>query len=261
MNLRNNLYRRIAVIILLAISYSSEAQIQIQDTTGSNISGTTLTICGNNTFDLKSSNTSTQDTLEWTWVTISGQGSLSISDSSGIQPTFTPSLNGVSYYTVTLTQNPNSTNSSSAQISVAVAPNPTFPSIPNQLCENNGSQVITNVLGANQSMSANSGILSTTGTSVELDPTGLNDGTLVIITLTETFTVPNTTVTFNCSSTQSLTVYTAPNVSLNLGTVSFQKCSSLTTLSGGSPSGGTYSIAAYPNAINSSGQLDLVSSQ
>ena len=242
----------------LLIAFSTSAQVQIKDDQGNVVSGTTITFCGTSSFDLVSSipAVALQDTLIWTWTKISGSGSLSVNNTSLTQPTFTPTSTGLDYYSITISHNSNSTGATTASVNVAIAPNPVFPTIPSQLCENDGVQLLTNSLGPNQALTASAGTISGSGSNRFFDPQGIANNTNVTLTLTETFTIPNTSNTFTCSSTQSITIYTASNVTLNLGTTSFQKCSALTALSGGSPSGGTYSVVGYPNAVNSSGQID-----
>ena len=58
------------------------------------------------------------------------------------------------------------------------------------------------------------------------------------------------------ADTISVIINPVPNVSLSLNSTTFQRCSAPVTLSGGVPSGGSYSISGYPNAINSLGQID-----
>jgi len=242
----------------LLLAFSTSAQVQIKDDQGNVVSGTTMTYCGTSAFDLVSSipAVALQDTLVWTWTKLSGSGSISVNNSSLTQPTFTPTSTGLDYYTITLAHNTDSTDASTASVNVAIAPNPIFPAIPSQLCENDGVQLLTNSLGPNQTLTASAGTISGSGSNRFFNPQGIPNGTNVTLTLTETYSIPNSSNTFTCSSTQSITIYTASNVTLNLSATSFQKCSSLTSMSGGSPSGGTYSVVGYPNAVNSSGQLD-----
>jgi len=248
------------VLAILLSTSKSIAQVQIQDDQSNNITNTTITLCGSNDFDLISSipAVAQQDTLTWSWTKLSGAGTLSISNSAVTQPTFTPTSTGLDYYAINLAYNTDSTNASIATVNVAIAPNPniTSLSLPASVCENDGIQTLTNSLGANQTLTSSAGAVVTSGSNVTFDPQGLSNGSIVTLTLTETFTVPSTTITFTCSSTQTLTVYTASTVTLSLGTTSFQKCSAVTSLSGGSPSGGVYTVAGFPNAVNSSGQID-----
>ena len=248
------------VLAILLSTSKSIAQVQIQDDQSNNITNTTITLCGSNDFDLISSipAVAQQDTLTWSWTKLSGAGTLSISNSTVTQPTFTPTSTGLDYYAINLAYNTDSTNASIATVNVAIAPNPniTSLSLPASVCENDGIQTLTNSLGANQTLTSSAGAVVTSGSNVTFDPQGLSNGSIVTLTLTETFTVPSTTITFTCSSTQTLTVYTASTVTLSLGTTSFQKCSAVTSLSGGSPSGGVYTVAGFPNAVNSSGQID-----
>ena len=253
--------RAILVFIALLLPFDRTfAQVQIQDAQSNNITNTTITLCGSNDFDLISSipAVAQQDTLTWTWTKLSGAGTLSISNSTVTQPTFIPTSTGLDYYAINLAHNTNSTNASTATVNVAIAPSPniTSLSLPASVCENDGIQTLTTALGTNQTLTASAGVLVTSGSLVTFDPQGLSNGAVVTLTLTETFTVPSTTITFTCSSSQTLTINTASNVTLSLGTTSFQKCSAVTSLTGGSPSGGVYTVAGFPNAVNSSGQID-----
>jgi len=253
--------RAILVFIALLLPFARTfAQVQIQDAQSNNITNTTITLCGSNDFDLISSipAVAQQDTLTWTWTKLSGAGTLSISNSTVTQPTFIPTSTGLDYYAINLAHNTNSTNASTATVNVAIAPSPniTSLSLPASVCENDGIQTLTTALGTNQTLTASAGVLVTSGSLVTFDPQGLSNGAVVTLTLTETFTVPSTTITFTCSSSQTLTINTASNVTLSLGTTSFQKCSAVTSLTGGSPSGGVYTVAGFPNAVNSSGQID-----
>ena len=252
----------IKIFILLSISLISNflsGQVLINDSLGNNISNSSISYCGSNNFSLTSSISPIvgQDSLNWSINKINGLGSLAISSTSSIQPIFTPSSTSLDYYLIQLTHfNLSTGTSSTAQVNVAIVPSPVFPTVPNQFCENDGNVLITNNLGINQSIASSVGSIVSVGNDVFFDPQGLNNNTPVTFTLTETFTVPGTSATFTCSASQSSTVYTAPNVSLNLNASSFQRCSPITNLSGGAPAGGTYSIDGFPNAINSTGQLD-----
>ena len=64
------------------------------------------------------------------------------------------------------------------------------------------------------------------------------------------------TSSISVADTIDVTINPVPNVSLSLNNTTFQRCSAPVTLSGGVPSGGSYSISGYPNAINSLGQID-----
>ena len=64
------------------------------------------------------------------------------------------------------------------------------------------------------------------------------------------------TSSISVADTIGITINPVPNVSLSLNNTVFQRCSAPVTLSGGVPSGGSYSISGYPNAINSLGQID-----
>ena len=64
------------------------------------------------------------------------------------------------------------------------------------------------------------------------------------------------TSSLSVADTIGVTINPVPNVSLSLNNTTFQRCSAPVTLSGGVPSGGSYSISGYPNAINSLGQID-----
>src|SRR6056300_408534 len=202
----------------LLLAFSTSAQVQIKDDQGNVVSGTTMTFCGTSSFDLVSSipAVALQDTLVWAWTKLSGSGSLSVNNTSLTQPTFTPTSTGLDYYTITLAHNTDSTDASTASVDVAIAPNPIFPAMPSQLCENDGVQLLTNSLGPNQTLTASAGTISGSGSNRFFNPQGIPNGTNVTLTITETFTIPNTSNTFTCSSTQPITIYTASNVTLNL---------------------------------------------
>jgi L-amino acid N-acyltransferase YncA/uncharacterized protein (DUF2235 family)/predicted ATP-grasp superfamily ATP-dependent carboligase len=184
-----------------------------------------------------------------------GSGSLSIVNNSGNSTNveLQPTVSGVDSYTVTLSDGTNTVSTT-----IVIGPTPSFTglNIPSDLCENGGFQSITNNLSSSQSLSFSAGLMGTSGSSVSLNPAGIADGTKVYVTLTEDYPIPGSSNTFSCDAIDSLIVRTAPNPSFTLTSSSFKKCSSPVTLPQGSPAGGTYSVPGYPNAINSSGQLD-----
>ena len=92
--------------------------------------------------------------------------------------------------------------------------------------------------------------------------TSLTDSSLITIgwinqinPITVSLSVTDTSSS-SVADTISVIINPVPNVSLSLNSTTFQRCSAPVTLSGGVPSGGSYSISGYPNAINSLGQID-----
>ena len=231
-------------------SYYAQPQI-LQGTV--DVTGTTITSCGNSSITLTTNSTATALTWSTQKLSVSpGTGSLSPTTGTGSSQTFTPTVSGVDAYTITLSDG---TNSSTVTLVFGPTPDIAALNIPSSLCENGGAQQLTSTLGTSQTLTASSGTLGSSGSIVTLNPQGLTNNTPITLTLTETYSVPGSTATFDCESTTQITSYTASNTTLNLGTSSFLKCSSPVTLSGGSPSGGSYAIASYPNAINSNGQI------
>ena len=245
------LLRRLLLVLILLSSFKGFAQLQIlKDSI--DVSGNTITFCGNGSFSLTSSVTAPP--LQWSVTQItSGSGTLSISNDTVVSPIFNPSISGIQVFQITLSNGINSVSTT-----LVFGPKPSFGplSIPSSVCENGGNQTLTTSITANQSITASAGTITRVSSTVQINPQGVPDGISINLTLTETYAIPGTTSTFNCSKDTTIVSYTATVPTLNLNSNSFQKCSSPVTLSGGSPSGGTYTIDGQPNAVDSLGRID-----
>ncbi|HCP40188.1 MAG TPA: hypothetical protein DIT65_00185, partial [Cryomorphaceae bacterium] len=248
--LTEHLICRFVTVIWFLIPVVSFAQPQIlQGIT--DVTDSTITSCGSSGITL--TNNSTATTLTWSTQKLSsspGAGSLSPTTGTGFTQTFTPTISGVDAYTITLSDG---TDSSTVILVFGPTPDIAALNIPSSLCENGGFQTVTTTIDSTQSLSFSAGLKGTSGSTVTLNPQGIADGTSITIKLTETYDIPGTTnKTFQCTNTDSLTIYQALTPSLTLSTSTFQKCDPKYAL----PSGGTYSITGYPNAIVSGDSLD-----
>ena len=242
-----------ALIVLLILPVVSYAQPQILQGTV-DVTGTTITSCGSSSITLTTNSTATS----FTWYTQKlssspGSGSLSPTNGTGSTQTFTPTISGVDAYTITLSDG---TDSSTVILVFGPTPDIAALNIPSSLCENGGFQQITNTLSSTQTLSASTGVLGISGTTVALNPQGLANNTSITIRLQETYNIPGSTLTFDCENTTQVTVYSASQASFSLGQSTFQKCENPYTLPSGSPAGGSYTVNGFPNAINAQGQLD-----
>ena len=216
-----------------------------------NVTDSTITRCDSSSITLTTNSTATS--FFWYTQKLSsspGSGSLSPTTGTGSTQTFTPTISGIDAYMVTLSDG---TDSSSVILVFGPKPNIAALNIPSSLCENGGFQIVTTTLSNTQSLSFNAGLKGSSGSTVTLNPQGIANGASIAITLTETYNIPGTTTeTFQCTSIDSLTIYQAFTPSLTLSTSTFQKCDPKYAL----PSGGTYSLIGYPNAIVSGDSLD-----
>ena len=244
---------KIVYTLLCFLPVVSLAQPQIfQGIT--DVTNSTITSCGGSSVILTTNSTATS--LTWSLQKVSastGTGSLSLSTGTGLTQVFTPIISGVDAYTITLSDG---TNSSSVTLVFGPTPNIAALNIPSSLCENGGAQQLTNALGTSQTLTASLGVIGGSGSIVTLNPQGLINNTSITLTLKETYLIPGSTTTFDCESNTQITSYTASQASFSLGQSSFQKCDSPYTLPSGSPSGGTFTVNGFPNAINAQGQLD-----
>ena len=213
-----------------------------------------ISLCENDGPQIITTGLASNQTLSASAGTLSSSGSTVTLDPQGI-------ANGTAI-TLTLTETntiPGGTstfNCSSSKQIYSFSPNLSALNLPVSLCENGGYQLVTSSLGPNQTLTASAGILNTSGSTVTLDPQGLSDNTTITLTLKETFTVPSSTATIDCEITAQITTYTPSTASFTLSQNSFQKCESPYNLPSGIPSGGTYIVNGFPNAINAQGQLD-----
>ena len=143
------LLRRLLLVLILLSSFKGFAQLQIlKDSI--DVSGNTITFCGNGSFSLTSSVTSPP--LQWSVTQItSGSGTLSISNDTVVSPMFNPSISAVEAFQITLSNGVNSVSTT-----LVFAPKPSFGplSIPNSVCENGGNQTLTTSIASNQSITA-----------------------------------------------------------------------------------------------------------
>ena len=166
------------MLILPVVSY---AQPQILQGTV-DVTGTTITSCGSSSITLTTNSTATS----FTWYTQKlssspGSGSLSPTNGTGSTQTFTPTISGVDAYTITLSDG---TDSSTVILVFGPTSDIAALNIPSSLCENGGFQQITNTLSSTQTLSASTGVLGTSGSTVTLNPQGIADGTSITIELT-----------------------------------------------------------------------------
>ncbi len=251
---RQGLLSSIMLFFLFSPHNLRAQSLSILDNSGTIVSQDTLLICGENAFNLESSiQSSGTVTLTWTitkTAASTGSGNISLSNPAANPVTLTPTVSGVDAYKLVLND-----GTSSDSLYIVTAPIPDFSSlgIPSSLCENGGFQTVTTTLGSEQSLSFSSGLKGTSGSTVTMNPQGIADGTSITLTLTETYDIPGTTAkTFQCTNTDSLTIYHALTPSLTLPNSTFQKCDPKYAL----PAGGTYAITGYPNAIIPGDTLD-----
>ena len=226
------------VLVILLSTSKSIAQVQIQDAQGNNITSDTIFTCDNSSFTLSSSISGTTAVpVNWSVSTISGSGSISISSTSVNQPSFTPNTTSQGFYRVSLSQG----TGASVHAYVAAALSPTLPTLPSQLCENHGTFLLISSLSNNQSIKTNIGTLDVTGTAAYFNPQGLSNGSVVTVTLTDTFAVPSTTSKWYCSSSGNFTITKPSNPTISLGSSFIIKCQTSTALNV-SPSNGNFII-------------------
>jgi hypothetical protein len=247
------MHSRLQVLFVgLIASLSAWSQVAINH--GSTTIPTRLdtALCSASTFSLTAdAATPTGTTYQWS---LTGYSGSAVTLTNSTQQTVTVATTQPSVLesvTLTLTATNSSSGSSTKTVNLILFPAINFNL--NSYCSNRPNVPLTATPVGGVYSSSTSGLVQQNGSTFSLNLGSITTTGNYPVSYTISHTGPSNIVR-TCTRTEIATITHIPDALLSSNTVSFCQGSGAATLSGGSPSGGTYFVSGYPNGV-SGGQL------